>query len=295
MIAAALLWQLQAASPVAGQVVRIVEGDTVPAAGARVVLHRVGETAQGPLDSLLADASGGFRFTLRVTPDSADVLLVSARWHGVEHFAQPVIPGAPVRVVVSDTSASAQVTVAARHIVIGGPAPDGARDVVDLLVLRNPGVMTRVGADSSQPSWQMLVPSHVANVQLGDADFAREAFDLHGDTLFLVAPIPPGERQFFLQYQLAPGARSLDVPLDPSTDTVTVLAEEPALEVSAPLVSQGSETVAGRAFARWSGPGSAPISVRFPGTTTLPRWLLPVLIAALALPLLWVTRRVARR
>lgn len=294
-MAAALLLQLQAASPVAGQVVRIVEGDTVAAAGARVVLHRVGDTVQGPLDSLLADAAGHFRFTRRPTLDSTDVLLVSARWHGVEHFAPPVIPGAAVRVVVADTSTTAAVTVAARHIVIGGPAQDGARDVVDLLVLRNAGAMTRVGADSSRPSWQMLVPPHVANVQIGDADFAREAFDLHGDTLYLAAPIPPGERQFFLQYQIAPGARSLDVPLDAATDTVTVLAEEPALEVSAPLVPQGSETVAGRAFARWSGPGSPLVSVRFPGTSALPGWLLPVLIAALALPLLWVTRRVARR
>jgi hypothetical protein len=294
VIAAALLLQVATAT-VQGDVVRLVGDDTVAAAGARVVLHRVGDSLQGPLDSLRADARGGFRFAVRAALDPTDVLLVSARWHGIEYFAPPVAGTTPVRVVVSDTSGQASVQVAARHLVIGGPAADGTRDVVDLLILRNPGNLTRTGADSLAPTWQMRIPPHVANVQLGDADFARETFDLHGDTLFLTAPIPPGERQFFLQYQIPPGARTLEVPLAPVADTITVLAEEQSLEVSEGLTRQGSETVSGRAFARWSGGPLAALSLRFPGSRGTPGWLLPVLVAALVGPLLWITGRAIRR
>jgi hypothetical protein len=294
VIGAALLLQVATAT-VQGDVVRIVGADTVAAAGARVVLHRVGDSLQGPLDSLHANADGHFRFAVRTALDANDVLLVSARWHGIEYFAPPVAGSTAVRVVVSDTSAQAAVQVAARHLVIGGPAPDGTRDVVDLLILRNAGGLTRTGPDSLAPTWQMRIPPHVANVQLGDADFARETFDLHGDTLFLSAPIPPGERQFFLQYQIPPGARTLEVPLEPAADTITVLAEEQALEVSAGLVRQGSETVAGRAFARWTGGALGSLALRFPGSRGTPAWLLPGLIAAVALPLAWITARAIRR
>ncbi len=289
---AALLLLLQAAAPaqVSGRVVRLQDGDSLAAAGARVVLHRVGPGAEGPLDSLRADADGRFSFRVRVALDTSDVLLVSARWHGIEHFGPPVVAGRQARVVVTDTSSTATVRVAARHIVIGGPAADGARDVVDLLVLSNASGFTRVGRDTTEPSWLMLLPPRVANLTVGDADFARETFDRHGDTLLLAAPIPPGDRQFFLQYQLAPGARSLDVPMDPEADTVSVLAEEPNLELGPGLALRGTEMVAGRSFTRWSGSGTTDIAVGLPGNRAMPGWLLPALIVALGLPLLWVTR-----
>ena len=94
MIALALLMQLQVTGPVEvpGRVVRIIGNDTVAASGARVVLHRVGNSAQGPLDSMMVMPDGAFRF--RAVADSGDVLLVSARWHDVEYFAPPITAGA---------------------------------------------------------------------------------------------------------------------------------------------------------------------------------------------------------
>src|SRR5690606_20530397 len=102
VIALALLLQLQVAGPVqvSGQVLRVVEGDSVPAASARVTLHRVGEAVQGAVDSTITGADGRFSFRARI--DSGDVLLASARWHGVEYFAEPVVSGVPVRVMVAD-------------------------------------------------------------------------------------------------------------------------------------------------------------------------------------------------
>ncbi len=289
MIALALLLQLQAGGPieVSGRVVRVAGTDTSAAAAARVVLHRVGRAAQGALDSTTAAVDGRFRFRSRA--DSGDVLLVSARWHDVEYFGPPVMPGGVVTVQVTDTSSAAPVQVAARHIIVGGPAPDGARDVVDLIVLRNSGTLTRTGRDSITGSWSMAVPPLVANLQVGDADFARDAFDVHDDSLHLFAPIPPGDRQFFLQYQLAPGARALEVPLA-DTDTISVLAEEGDLELSAGLVHQGFEEMQGRRFTRWSGSGKiGTIRIGFPDHDELPGWLLPLLRALMLLALLWGT------
>jgi hypothetical protein len=296
MILLAMLLQLQSSGPVevAGRVIRLEGADTLPAGSARVVLHRVGRTAQGPLDSMLAGDDGRFRF--RARGDSGDVLLVSGRWHGVEYFAPPVVPGRAVLLQVTDTSSGAPVHIAARHIIVGGPAADGARDVVDLIVLRNAGTLTRTGRDSATGSWSIALPPLVANLVLGDADFASDAFDIHDDSLHLFAPIPPGDRQLFLQYQLAPGAKSLDVPLATGTDTVSVLAEEDDLELSGSMMRQGFEEMQGRRFTRWSGSGDVgTVHIGFPDSGDLPGWVLPALIVVLVLPLIWATRKALRR
>jgi hypothetical protein len=296
VIVVALLLQLQSSGPVdvAGRVMRVQGNDSMVAPGARVVLHRVGREVQGVLDSTIATRDGQFRF--RVRPDSGDVLLVSARWHGVEYFAPPVVPGSETLVAVTDTSSRAPVQVAARHIIVGGPASDGARDVIDLIVLRNAGTLTRSGRDSLSGTWSMALPPLVANLRLGDADFARDAFDIHDDSLRLFAPIPPGDRQLFLQYQLAPGARSLDVPLGTDTDTISVLAEEDGLALPDAMARQGFEEMQGRRFARWSGSGNiGTLRIAFPNERELPGWVLPLLIAVLAVPLLWATRRAVAR
>src|SRR5690606_11288355 len=123
------------------------------------------------------------RFSFTFAPDSGDVLLVSARWGGVDYFGPPAVPGTTMVLMVADTSTTAAVTVAARHVIVGGRSPDGSRDVVDLVVLRNEGSQTRVPGADAEGSWRMLLPPLVANATVGDGDFAPEAFDLHGDTL----------------------------------------------------------------------------------------------------------------
>jgi hypothetical protein len=275
---------------VTGRSVRTEATDTLPAAGALVTLHRVGAARQGVLDSVVVGADGRFRF--RAAVDSGDVLLVSGRWHGIEYFAPPVRPGMAVTVMVVDTSSSAVVGVSARHVIIGGPAADGTRDVVDLIVLRNGGTRTRVAGSDSAPTLKLAMPPHVANLTLGDADFAADAIDLHDDTLAIFAPVPPGERQLFVQYQLPPGARRLELPLDPRPDTLSLLAEEPGLGVPSTLVSVGSEEMNGRLFTRWAGRPDEAVVVELGDGGPLPGWLLPVLVGLLAIPLVVVTARV---
>jgi hypothetical protein len=95
---------------------------------------------------------------------------------------------------------------------------------------------------------------------------------------------------------LAPGARSLDVPLGTDTDTISVLAEEDGLALPDAMARQGFEEMQGRRFARWSGSGNiGTLRIAFPNERELPGWVLPLLIAVLAVPLLWATRRAVAR
>ncbi len=286
----AVLAVLQGPSDTLGvRVVAARGGDTVAVAGVPVRLHRVTAAVQGVTDSTVADARGAARF--RLPADTGGVWLVSARWAGIEYFGTPIDPQSAVRTVtilVADTSASAPVTIAARHLIIGSPAPDGTRDVVDLVILRNAGSVTRAVADSSVPTFTLPLPATAANRRIGDADFAPELLDLHGDTLFVHAPIPPGDRQFFLEYQLPPGTRRVAIPMGAGAASVSVLAEEPGLTVPTSFTARGPETLEGRTFQRWSadsGVAAGDLALGFPGAGALPAWVLPAIIASFGLGL----------
>lgn len=261
-----------------GRVVRVSGLDTTAVPGALVILHRVGPDLQGAIDSMRADAAG--RFTFRFKADSVGSYLVSARWLAIEYFAPPLLAGGndrQITLLVADTSSVTPVTVTARHVVVSGPAPDGTRTVVDLLVLANAGVLTRVGSDSATPSWRLMLPPFAANVRVADSDFAATAFDQHGDTLLLFAPIPPGERQLFLDYQLTAGTRRLVVPIDEPLATVNILAEEVLRIRNA--TAQPDTTVNGRRFHRWtlSFQRAGALELGLPESGTAP-WVLPVLV-----------------
>jgi hypothetical protein len=301
LAAVALLAALQAQDvrPIAGRVIRVVGRDTVAVPGAMVLLHGVSPTVQGVLDSTRSDADGRWRF--RPVVDSATVLLVSARHAGIEYFAPPVarerlgaIP--PLDVLVADLDPAAPVTIASRHLIVGGPAPDGTRDVVDLLVLRNASGRTRAMADTAIPTWHLALPPHAANTRIGDADFAADMLDLHGDTLFLHAPVPPGDRQLFLQYQIVPATRRFAIPMDQAITTLTLMAEEEALEAGGYVRRTGAEELEGRRFVRWTGAvpaAGAPLELALPGRDAAPSWMLPALIALFAMLLGAAAWRVA--
>lgn len=284
---------------VQGRVVRVDGGDTVAVAGTMVLLHRVSAEAQGVLDSARSDGAGHYR--IQAPLDSGVVWLVSARHQGLEYFAPPIDialaeAGGSVTIEVADIDSTAPIGIVSRHLIVGSPAPDGTRDVVDLVVLRNASGRTRAMPDSSTPSWQLALPPFAANIRLGDADFTPDRFDLHGDTLFLHAPVPPGDRQFFLQYQIAPNTRRFAIPLDQPIETLTVLAEEPSVEIGPPLVRADEREMEGRRFVRWAGAFEGPegvMEVVLPGGGGAPTWALPALIGVFALLLIGIAVRVA--
>jgi hypothetical protein len=184
------------------------------------------------------------------------------------------------------------VSIIARHVIIGGPAADGSRDVVDLVILHNGSGLTRVGGGNGVPSFRMPTPPRVANLRVGDGDFTPDAFEREGDALKLFAPIPPGDRQFFLEYQLPPNARALELPLIPAPDTLSILGEEHDLRIPTSLSEAGTEQMVGSQFTRWTGrPAAGTLEIGMPGASSTPRWLLPLLVALVAVPLLIITRR----
>jgi hypothetical protein len=286
----------------AGRVVLPRAADTVPVPGARVVLHRLGRDRQGPLDSSSADASGRFRF--RFQADTAAIYLLSARWGGVEYFSPPVhtnpaLPDTAIRLVVYDTSSTAPIGVEARHIVVPRAGPDGARSVLDLIVLRNDGRVARVAPDSSRPSWRLLLPPGTGDMQVGESDLSPDAVVRQGDTVKVLAPLAPGQKQLSLEYSVTPVRGKLEFPVA-SGGPVNLLVEEASARVSGgTLALADSQVIEGRSFRRYRGDvpagGTVVLAVGAAGAAAASRLALPVLVGAVAVMLAaaawWLIRR----
>jgi hypothetical protein len=291
--------RLAAQAVAAGRVVRPDAADSVPVPGVRVVLHRVGQLEQGPVDSTLAGPAGGFRFRFRA--DSGAVYLLSARYRDIEYFSTPVHvstarPDTAIRLVVYDTSTRAPVSLAARHLVVPRPGEDGSREILDLVILRNAGSRTRVAPDSLGTSWTGRLPAGSEGLEVGESDVSPEAVARRGDSLLVSGPIAPGEKQLVLQYHLPAGGRELRLPVD-SGARVNLLVEEPGATVRGPLAVADSQEIQGRSFHRWSGVPAAAglVTITLPGRAGAGQeWLAP-LVALVALGLVaatwWVLRR----
>lgn len=283
-----------------GRVVRVVGRDTVGVPGVRVVLHRVMTSRQGPIDSLFSRREGSFSF--RFHPDSGAIFLVSARRAGIEYFAPPVIiPSGsalpdPVLLTVADTSSTAPVGLAARHLVVSAPAADGTRAVLELLVLENRGLLTRVPHDSLTPTWSVTLSPEARRFELIESDLATDVVNFSGNVLSIYAPLPQGQRQITVQYQLPAGVRRWVIPVSDSVVAMNVLAEEPTATLVGALVAADSQLVQAKRFSRWHGavaPGASVVLIfDFTGT---PSWVLPALVASLAVPLVGALALLRRR
>jgi hypothetical protein len=269
---------------------RVLTADSTPVRGARLVLHQIGRKNQGPIDSARSDSRGRFRFAFR--PDTSAFYLVSGRYAGIEYFSAPLATNPAradtgIRIVVFDTSSAAPVALEARHFVLTRPDSDGARSVLDLILLRNTGRLTRVARDTASPSWIVPLPHGTSGLQVGEGDFSADAVSRSGDSLILTAPLAPGEKQLAIQYQVQPGRRIVELPLDYPGLTVNVLAEERDVRVVGRGVALAdSQVIQGRSFRRWTGhPPAGVVRLLLPGPRGAPPWLLPALVVGLGLGL----------
>ncbi len=284
-----------------GRVVRPADGDTVAVPGVRVVLHRVAQAEQGPVDSIASGAAGQFRFAM--VRDTSVLYLLSARYQGIEYFALPLDRSssretAPVTLVVHDTSSRTPVTVSARHVVIPRPGDDGTREVLDLVLLVNAGTRTRVAPDSLGASWSGPLPAASEGLDLGESDVSPDAVVRRGDSVIVSAPISPGEKQLAFQYHLLAGRRSVELPVGADRVALNVLLEEPGGTVSGPGLSESDQQqIEGRAFRRWSGdvPGNAVIRITLPGGGSTSTVVIAGLVAGLAAALLLAAWRILPR
>jgi len=281
--------------------VRPAGGDSVPVRGARVVLHRVGQTAQGPVDSTVTGPDGRFRFA--ITRDTTALHLVSARHHGIEYFSTPLdnrrrSGNEAVTLVVHDTSSTAPVGIAARHVVIPRAGEDGTREVLDLVLLANAGPETRVAPDSLGASWTGPLPPRSEGLELGESDVSPDAVIRRGDSAIVSAPIAPGEKQLAFQYHLPSGRQEIEIPVGAEPVGMNVLLEEPGARVTAPGVALAdSQLIEGRSFRRWSGdlPANAIVRVMLPGAGSNAAPILAAMVTVLALALLAAAWRLLPR
>jgi hypothetical protein len=270
---------------------RVILPDSSGVAGVRVVLHRVGQQVQGPLDSVLSATGGHFRFRFRA--DTAALYLLSARRSGIEYFSPPVNPRAQrpdtsIRIVVYDTSSAVPIGIEARHLVIARPGEDGSRTVLDLIVLRNDGTRTRIASDSARPSWAGPLLAGTMGLELGESDVSPDAVMRRGDSVYVTAPLAPGEKQLTLEYLIPAGREALVLPVTSPVPMLNVLTEERGAIVSGGTVAMAdSQELQGRSFRRWTGdvPAGSALRVTLPGRGRAPEWLLAVLVGAVGLVL----------
>jgi hypothetical protein len=283
---------------------RVVRGtDSLPMPAARVLLHRVGRDVQGPVDSTRADDRGRFRFRFRA--DTAALYLLSVRYGGIEYFSTPVHtnparPDTALRLVAYDTSSTAPIAVEARHIVVPRPGEGGTRAVPDLIVLRNDGTMARVSPDSLHPSWTVRLPPGTGEMQVGEGgDLSPDAIVRQGDTVKVLAPIAPGQKQLSLEYAVVPPAGRLTFDVGSTTAPLNVLVEEVGARVAGPgLALADSQVIEGRSFRRWSGTVAAggAIAVTFADVASQAAGrTLALLVAPVALILAFAGWRLVRR
>ncbi len=274
---------LWAQAQVHGRVIRTRGADTVGTPGVRVVLHGVGDSAQGPIDSLTSGADGRFRF--RFARDSTTIYLLSARYREIEYISSPIPfsgDAAEMALLVSETSTTVPIEIRARYLLIGAPDPDEGRSVVDVVVLRNLTDSTRVSPDSMTPVWAMALPTGVRRTMVDEGtEVSLDGVAVRNDSVLVTAPLAPGSRQLVLTHYLAADSERFEVPFRVRTDSVTVLAEEPAVLVDAPGLRETSQQIAGQPVRGWVGAVEAGsiITLRFPGAPETPGWLLGALVA----------------
>jgi hypothetical protein len=277
----------QVPAEVIGQVVRLAGTDTIPLSAAGIVLHRVGQDTQGPVDSIPVDREGRFRFLFQA--DTGAAYILSVRHHGVTYFSSPVARDPANRtddilLIVSDTSSSAPVVVAARSLIVGGAEPSGSRTVVEVVELANRGQATRVSADSV-PTFVLALGRGGHGYLIEDTDLSPDAVLVRNDTLLVFAPLAPGERVVIIQYVLPAGVGRLELPPGPAVDTMQVLLEMGRLELLVDLPRAADENLDGRPYGRWVGswPAGQPLAVAVTGVNIRPDLLLGALVGVLIL------------
>ena len=265
----------------------------VPLAGAWAVLHRFGAAGMGAVDSVRTDGSGAYSFVI-ARPDTAAQYVVGVRYAGVGYLTRTVGPGRfPSQLLdtisVFDTSTTQPITINQRHLLVQPANPDGSIPVLELWVIRNDGRRTRISADTTQPTWQGSLLAGATESQVGESDFPPEAFAHRGDTIAVLTPITPGDKQIVLTYLLPRGTRRLVLPVRETIGTLAIMLADTLARVDPGPLKPGGVTRFEnvpylRLEAKDASPGSA-ISIRLNRPPLEPGdlWWLVVALAALGM------------
>ena len=260
---------------VSGKVERLTVGGPVPLPGAMITLHRVGPDKEGPVDSVRTDPSGSYRLRYRATGSPNAIYFAATTWQGIAYFTPPlraaVVTGNAARLTVYDTTSRAlALAVRGRHVIVSAADSTGSRVVIEVYELANDSVRTLVGADSTQPTLTVPVPTAAREVVVGQGDVPADATGTAPGLLRVFAPFAPGLKQLSFSYRVAKESFPLAFSLERATDVLEVLVEEPSATVSgAALQNAGPVAADGRTFKRFLGQNIAAggqMTVGVPGT-----------------------------
>ena len=262
--------QVEARPELEGRVSRA--GEAFP--GAEVVLHRVSISVAGEIDTVRADPQGLFRFELPSVPredQEGDIYFAAVRHEGILYFGRAISQAIQLDSVYAietyDTltapAGGAPLAVAVRYV-IAEQGPTGWQ-ITDLFELSNDSDRTLVAAPDGGITWQHPLPTSARDATVGGGDVSPDAATVVDGRLRLTGPIPPGQRQFVLRYEVD-ALDGLAIPLSAGTVTVEFLVREPAplLEVDGLPGVETVEMQPGVSFRRYAGdaPASGEIRLR---------------------------------
>jgi hypothetical protein len=273
---------------VSGRVVRPAGEDAVPVRGAWVVLHRVGRDRAAPLDSTRTSPGGAYAFRYRRTGSPEAIYFVSAEYAGIAYFTPPlrdtVVEGEDAEITVFDTtSAPIPLAVRGRHLVIGAPAVDGSREVLEVYELSNDTSIARISPDDERPSWTAPLPAGAREVRGEGGELGAGALRAAPGRVEVIAPFAPGLKQVSFRYTLPASGFPLELPVGDGADVLEVLVEDSTTAVGgAGLVEQDPVSTEGRTFRRFLADDVAPGAVVRVVTRDAPRRRAAAVYAAAA-------------
>lgn len=228
-----------------GQVVVARGPSRAPASGLWVTLHRIGRDSAGPVDSVHTDRDGRFRIPYLSSGDTSTVFIAAARYADIAYFSDPVGAG-PANVVVYDTtSTGAPLVVESRHVVVAAAAPTGLRTVTEVVIVSNPGTVTRVAGRGA--TFTARMPSGYADGRPSEGDVGEGAMTFSGDSLLVTAPIAPGTKRIAFAYDVDE-RNVVEIARTDSAASLEILVEDSAATVAGvpvkaePPIAMGSST-----------------------------------------------------
>jgi hypothetical protein len=242
---------------VRGTISHVTHKGARPLSGAWVTLHRVGTDHAGPVDSARTGESGRYDFRYHATGDTNALYFVSSRFAGIAYFTPPlkerVVTGTAADLIVYDTtSAPVTIHVRGRHVVVMAPDSGRSRRVVEVFELSNDTSVTRVAGARERPTFETVLPDGASDFRAGDGEVTGDALAFAAGRARVLAPIPPGIKQFSFNYRLAATREAIAVPSVTPVTVLEVLVEDVKGTVSgAGLRETEGTTVNGRRFRRF--------------------------------------------
>ncbi len=293
-------------SAVLGQVVRVAGSDSVPLVGAVVTLHRVTFDGGEPVDSVITNSNGAYRFS-GVEFDSLALFVTSAEYAGIAYFTgainQEAVAAAELMLVYDTSSVLPSIGIAQRHVVVSPTESGEEIGVLEMVIVENVGALTRVSPDSVAPVWSTRIPSQAFQFQVGQSEINQLSITRRGNEVVVVAPLPPGRRQIVYSYMLPRTVESVDFEIDQPVSDINFLIDVRSFGViKGEINSLGEQEIGNERYSHFQGSdlrAGTPLELAFPGAPTNPEdlvsWLVALATAGMVLAawLAWHRRSVA--